>query len=72
MVCSEYFSLSSALRRLQHVNTSLNYLFYHELIIAMLFMAKFLIILLNDYSEFRTVLQDMFLVDMSTLLMSLI
>ena len=45
---------------------------YHEFIIAMLFTARCLIILLNDYSKFRTVLQDMFLVDMPMLLLSLI
>ena len=35
-------------------------------------MAQYLTILLNDYSEFRNVLQDMLLVDMPTLLMLLI
>ena len=72
MVYEEYLSLSIALRPLQRANALLNHLFYNKLIIAILFMAKCLIILLSDYSEFRTVLQDMFLVDMPTLLMSLI
>ena len=47
-------------------------LFYHELVAAMLFTAKCVIILLKDCSEFKTVLQDMFLVDMPMLLMPLI
>ena len=47
-------------------------LFYHELLTAMLFTAKCVIILLNDCSQSKTVLQDMFLVDMPMLLMSLI
>ena len=72
MVYEEYLSLSIALRPLQRVNVSLNHLFYNKLIIAILFMAKCLIILLSDYSEFRTVLQDMFLAVMPMLLMSLI
>ena len=45
---------------------------YHKLIIGMLLNAKCLIILLNDYNEVRTVLQDIFLLDMPTLLISLI
>ena len=36
--------------------SSLNYLFYHKLIIAMLFMLFMLFNHCNDYSEFRTVL----------------
>ena len=44
----------------------------NEFIIAMLFMVIYIIILLNNYSEFRTVLQDMFLAVMLMLLMSLI
>ena len=47
-------------------------LVYNKLIIAILFMAKCLIILLSDYSEFRTVLQYMFLAVTPMLLMSLI
>ena len=58
MVYEEYLSLSIALRPLQRVNASLNHLFYNKLIIAILFMAKCLIILLSDYSEFTTVRQD--------------
>ena len=72
MVYEEYLSLSIALRPLQRANASLNHLFYNKLIIATLFMAKSLIIFLSDYSEFRTVLQYMFLAVMAMLLMSLI
>ena len=60
---------TSALGCLQHLNAWLNRLFYHELLIGILSTVKSLIIMLNDYNEFRTVLQDMFLVDMLMLLM---
>ena len=57
---------------LQRGNASLNHMFYNKLIIAILFMAKCLIILLNDYRKFRTVLQHMFLAVMPMLITSLI
>ena len=57
------YGVLRVLNRVLRVMKWMNHLFYHELIIAMFLMANCLIVWLNDYSEFRTVLQDMFLVD---------
>ena len=51
MVYYKFLRPSSALRRLQHVNASLSHMFYHELIIAMLFTAKYLITLFKGLQQ---------------------
>ena len=71
MVYYKYLRPSSALRRLEHVNASLNHLFYHELIIAMLFTAKCLIILFKGLQRLQSCAAGYVFLDMPMLLMSL-